>query len=118
MICAICGREGRGFCWVAPKGGPHTPSDQRLFKRFCSRPCQDIYLKRSQAGAGTVIDPTHNERTAMAAVLPRLGEFVADVGLDRPLSAYTREEVLQLIDVVLTAYFESLRDLTPDDVPF
>ncbi len=38
--------------------------------------------------------------------------------MDRPLSAYSRAEVLQLVDVVLTAYFDNLRELTPDDVPF
>lgn len=65
-----------------------------------------------------MIDPTHNEQVAMEAVLPRLGEYVASVGMDRPLSAYTREEVLQLVDVVLTGYFESLRKLTPEDIPF
>lgn len=75
-------------------------------------------MKRSAAGGGTVIDPTHNEKAAMEAVLPRLGEYVAAIGMDRPLSAYTRDEVLRLVDVVLTAYFDSLRELTPDDVPF
>lgn len=80
--------------------------------------CQDIYVIRSEAGGGTVIDPTYNEKAAMEAVLPRLGDYVAAIGVDRPLSAYTREEVLRLVDVVLTTYFDSLRELTPDDIPF
>jgi hypothetical protein len=70
------------------------------------------------AGGGIVIDPTHNERAAMKAVLPVLGEYVAAFGLERPLAAYSREEILRLVDVVLTAYFDNLRELTPDDVPF
>ncbi len=65
-----------------------------------------------------MIDPTHNEKAAMEAVLPLLGEYVASVGMDKPLSAYSREEILQMVDVVLTAYFDNLRELTPDDVPF
>lgn len=65
-----------------------------------------------------MIDPTHNEKAAMECVLPHLGEYVASVGMDKPLSAYSREEILQMVDVVLTAYFENLGDLTPDDVPF
>lgn len=65
-----------------------------------------------------MIDPTHNEKAAMAAVLPSLGEYVAALGLDRPVAAYTREEILGLVDVVLTGYFEHLRELTPIDVPF
>lgn len=50
-----------------------------------------------------MIDPTHNEKAAMAAVLPSLGEYVAALGMDRPLAAYSREEILGLVDVVLTA---------------
>lgn len=65
-----------------------------------------------------MIDPTRNELAAMEAVLPRLGDYVAAIGVERPLSAYTRDEVLQLVDVVLTTYFDSLRELTPDDIPF
>ena len=65
-----------------------------------------------------MIDPTHNEKAAMEAVLPLLGEYVASVGMDKRLSAYSREEILQMVDVVLTAYFDNVRELTPDDVPF
>jgi len=54
----------------------------------------------------------------MESVLPRLGEYVASVGMDKPLSAYSREQILHMVDVVLTAYFDNLRELTPDDVPF
>lgn len=80
--------------------------------------CMDIHLQRLEEEDGVVIDPTHNEKAAMEAVLPHLGEYVASIGMDRPLSAYSRTEVLQLVDVVLTAYFDNLRELTPDDVPF
>jgi hypothetical protein len=80
--------------------------------------CQNLHAKRLKAGGGVVIDPTHNEQTAMEAVLPHLGEYVASLGMDKPLSAYSREEILQMVDVVLTAYFDNLRELTPDDVPF
>ena len=118
MICAVCGREGRGFCWVGPVQGPRAPDGKRLFKRFCSMRCQDIHLQRARAGGGIVIDPTHNERAAMEALLPSLGEYVASLGMDRPLAAYTREEILGLVDVVLSTYFERLRELTPIDVPF
>ncbi|WP_201345142.1 DUF6511 domain-containing protein [Thiohalobacter sp. COW1] len=91
---------------------------KRQFKRFCSMQCQSLYAKRFKAGGGVVIDPTHNEKAAMEAVLPQLGEYVASIGMDKPLSVYSRAEILQLVDVVLTAYFDNLRDLTPEDVPF
>ena len=118
MICALCGREGRGFCWVTPRHSLQAPESKRRFKRFCSMRCQAIHARRVAAGGGVVIDPTHNETAAMEAVLPSLGEYVASLGMERPLTAYSREEILRLVDVVLTAYFDNLRDLTPDDVPF
>ena len=114
MLCAVCGQEGRGFCWVSPL----RAGIKRQLKRFCSMRCQSLHARRLKAGGGTVIDPTHNEKAAMEAVLPHLGEYVASVGMDKPLSAYSREEILQMVNVVLTAYFDNLRELTPDDVPF
>lgn len=95
-----------------------TTDGKRRFKRFCSRRCQEIHSRRVTAGGGVVIDPTHNESAAMEAVLPVLGEYVASLGLERPLADYSREEILRLVDVVLTAYFDNIRELTPDDVPF
>ncbi len=41
--------------------------------------CMDIHLQRLKAGDGIVIDPTHNEKAAMEAVLPHLGEYVATI---------------------------------------
>ena len=51
---------------------------------------------------------TVTERAAMAAALHPLGEFVAQVGLDRPLAAYTREQILTLVEVVVDAYHAHL----------
>lgn len=114
MLCAICGREGRGFCWITP----HRNDSKRVFKRFCSMHCQHIHQQRIKTSGGHVNDPNHNETAAVVAVLPVLGEYVASLGMERPLADYSRDEILQLINVVLDGYFEHLRANTPDDVPF
>lgn len=44
------------------------------------------------------------ELAARHSCLAPLGEFVADIGMERPLTDYQREEVVQLIDVVVCAY--------------
>lgn len=44
------------------------------------------------------------ELTARHACLAPLGAFVAGIGLERPLADYQREDVVQLIDVVVCAY--------------
>jgi hypothetical protein len=80
--------------------------------------CQSVHLQRYKATGGHVIDPTHNEKAAVLAVLPILGDYVAGIGMEKPLADYSREQILQLIEVVLDGYFEHLRLLTSDDIPF
>ena len=51
-----------------------------------------------------MIDPSEMEIAAMRACLAPLGEYVGEIGMQRPLADYSRDEVLMLIDVVVTAY--------------
>jgi hypothetical protein len=53
---------------------------------------------------GRMIDPSDMEIAAMQACLAPLGEYVGSIGMTRPLADYTRDEVLTLIDVVVTSY--------------
>ena len=55
-----------------------------------------------------MIDATVTERAAMAAALHPLGEFVAEVGLEKPLADYTRDQILTLVEVIVDAYHEHL----------
>jgi hypothetical protein len=65
-----------------------------------------------------MIDPSNNETQAMQSVLRPLGDFVATIGMQKTLADYTQPQVLQLIEVVVTAYQDRLRALTPNDTPF
>ncbi len=51
-----------------------------------------------------MIDPTDLEKECMASALVPLGEYVAEIGMQRPFADLTRQEVLTLIEVVVTAY--------------
>ena len=55
-----------------------------------------------------MIDPSEMELTAMASCLAPLGEYVGAIGMQRPLADYSKDEVLMLIDVVVTAYQEHM----------
>ena len=55
-----------------------------------------------------MIDATVTERAAMAAALHPLGVFVAEVGLEKPLADYTRDQILTLVEVIVDAYHEHL----------
>jgi len=53
---------------------------------------------------GRMIDPSEMETAAMRSCLSPLGEYVGSIGMERSLADYSREEVLTLIDVVVSAY--------------
>ncbi len=55
-----------------------------------------------------MIDATETEKAAMGAALRPLGDYVAQLGLQRPLADYTRDEILTLVEVVIDAYQDSL----------
>ena len=51
-----------------------------------------------------MIDPTEMEIAAMRAALAPLGDYVASIGMARPLADYGKAEVLRLVEVVIDAY--------------
>ena len=55
-----------------------------------------------------MVDPSEMEIAAMQSSLSPLGEYVGSIGMERPLVAYTRNEVLALIEVVVTAFQEHM----------
>lgn len=60
-----------------------------------------------------MIDKTSIEQQALTSVLRPLGEAVTEIGMDKPLSAYTREEVLTLVETVVDAWQKHLLDNPP-----
>ena len=104
MKCIVCHRQAKGYGWFntrRKRGDPQRYSDQWV---FCSRRCQESFSKLMNKTEGQMIDPSDMEIAAMRACLAPLGEDVGEVGLQRPLADYSRDEVLMLIDVVVTAY--------------
>ena len=55
-----------------------------------------------------MVDPTAFEQDCMAKVLPPLGDYVAELGIYKTFDELSREEVLTLIEVVITAYMDAL----------
>ena len=104
MKCIVCHRQAKGYGWFntrRKRGDPQRYSDQWV---FCSRLCQESFSKLMNKTEGQMIDPSDMEIAAMRACLAPLGEYVGEIGMQRPLADYSRDEVLMLIDVVVTAY--------------
>lgn len=87
---------------------------------FCSLRCQACFHRLYVVGVRTleregklpmedgVIDPTDAELAAMQQCLKPLGEAAGEIGMDRPLSSYTQQEALRLINAVVTTYVEAM----------
>lgn len=104
MKCAVCHRTARGFGWFNPRVPRSDPSRYNDKWVFCSRRCQEAFSKLMNKTEGRMIDPSDMEIAAMQSCLAPLGEYVGSIGMQRPLADYSRQEVLMLIDVVVTAY--------------
>ena len=69
-----------------------------------------------------MIDATDIERRCMERTLQPLGEVVAEIGMQKTLSAYSRDEVLTLIEVVVGNYLTFLAQAQPQpedmEIPF
>ncbi len=110
MRCAICYRQARGFGWFNAsllRSHPRRYSDQWV---FCSLRCLNSFSTIMKKTDGLMIDASDLERQAMRACLAPLGEYVGSIGMERSLADYSREEVLMLIEVVVTAYQEHMID--------
>ena len=108
MRCAICSRKAKGYGWFNPRLKPTDPNRYSNKWVFCSRRCQDAFCLLMTKTEARMIDPSDMELAAMRACLSPLGEYVGSIGMERPLADYTREEVLTLIDVVVTAYQDQM----------
>jgi hypothetical protein len=104
MTCAICYRQARGFGAYNPRLKRGDPNRHPHRWVFCSRRCQVAFTRILDKTEGRMIDPTELERAALHSALVPLGDYVASIGMQRPLADYTRAEVLTLIEVVVTAY--------------
>jgi len=101
-VCALCKREAGGFGFIKPPLRAGDPRNARHRKYFCSRNCQEIFSNLFKKNE--MIDLTKMEKEAIEATLKPLGEYVGEIGMDRPVSSYSREEVLCLIEVAVTSY--------------
>ena len=108
MKCAVCARQAKGYGWFNPslkRSDPGRYSDQWV---FCSRRCQNAFSTLMNKTEGQMIDPSEMENKAMVTCLRPLGEYVGSIGMERPLASYSREEVLTLIEVIVTAYQDNM----------
>lgn len=107
MWCAICRRDARGFLFVPSDIGVNAP-----VARLCSRHCQQLIARRRG-----MLDPNVHERNALEEAGQAGGAYVEALA-KTDLAAWTAGEWSQLVDVIVTAFQDSLRTAYADEPPF
>jgi Family of unknown function (DUF6511) len=113
-VCALCRRGTRGFGWFDARFGIGDPRRDASFRWFCSLVCQGICHGRLE-----MIDPTRHERAAVNHAVETAGEYIESLGR-ADLMTWSPEEFSTLIEVILTAFTDHLRELgdDPGEVPY
>ena len=109
MICLVCRREGRGFGWFDAQFGIGDRRRDQSRRWLCSLRCQEICHRRRG-----LIDPTRHERAAMDHAVAMAGEHIESLGRT-DLMTWSPEELAALIEVIVTAFTDHLRELGDDD---
>jgi hypothetical protein len=112
--CAVCRRDTRGFGWFDVRFKLADPRRDQSRRWLCSLACQAICDRR-----GGMIDPTRHERAAMDHAVAMAGEYVESLART-DLMSWSPEEFSTLIEVIVTAFTERLRELgnDPGEVPY
>ena len=120
MKCWVCSRQAKGFGHLDVRFKVGRPRRYPVDWVFCSLRCQACFHRLYVVGVRTleregklpmedgVIDPTDAELAAMQQCLKPLGEAASEIGMDRPLSSYSQQEALRLINAVVTTYVEAM----------
>jgi hypothetical protein len=104
VTCAVCRREARGFGFDPRLGRVHgRPA------KACSMRCLEIVFKRRG-----MIDPTPNERDAVAHGGAMGGEYLESIG-KTDLAHLSEAEWLTFVEAMVTGYCDRLRDLAVRD---
>jgi Family of unknown function (DUF6511) len=113
-ICAVCRRGARGFGWFEALFALGDPRRVASLRWFCSLTCQGICHRRHG-----MIDSTRHERAAMAHAVAMAGEHIESLGRT-DLMTWSPEEFSALIEVIVTAFTDRLRELgdDPAEVPY
>ena len=105
-LCAVCGRDSRGFGYAPRLAGATGRPGQA-----CSMECLDLLVRRQG-----MVDYTRHEIEAMQAASAPAGDYLERVG-KTDLAALSCEEWMTFIETVCSHYHASLRELSDSGEP-
>lgn len=102
-LCALCGREARGFGYCH-----RLAFDRYPFYRFCSMRCLDAAAALAQRMHG-MIDKTALEKQAIKDARRYFAEALTELGLMAPFYDRKAEEIDRLIEACIDGFQESMQ---------
>src|SRR5690606_3134753 len=117
-VCAVCGREARGFGYVHQLRWDRFP-----YHRFCSMRCLDVGAALAKRNNG-MIDKTDMETRAIKEARRFLAETLTELDLMAPFYDRKPEEIDRIIEACVDGFQESMRrqaaarDPLDDPIPF
>jgi hypothetical protein len=105
-LCAVCGREARGFGYVHRLRHDLYPP-----YRFCSMRCLEVGAEIAKRTNG-MIDKTARETQAIKDARRLFAEALTEMGLMEPFFHRTAEDIDRLIEAAVTGYVESMQRQT------
>jgi len=94
------------------------PANERLKRRkhFCSMACLTLFYHRKQEGI--LMDYQALDKKAREMALDALADFVTDIGYQKAVGHYSRDEITALVDTVIEGYQQAMEKLQAEEVPF
>ncbi|WP_235907801.1 DUF6511 domain-containing protein [Siccirubricoccus phaeus] len=118
LVCALCGREAKGFGYVHEMRLGEFPHH-----RFCSMACCDAGGALARRSSG-VIDRTPMEAQAVKEARRPFAEVLTELGLMTPFADRSAAEIDRLIEACVDGFQASMRrqaaerDPLDDPIPF
>jgi hypothetical protein len=111
-LCAVCGREAKGFGYVH-----RLRWDLYPHYRFCSMRCLEAGSVLAARKNG-MIDKTDMEKQAIRDARRFLAETLDELGLMAPFHDRSAEEIDRLIEACVDGFQESMQRQATDEQTF
>ena len=102
-LCAVCGREGRGFGYVH-----RLRHDVHPHHRFCSMRCLAAGAEIAKRMT-VMIDKTAREAQAIKDARRPFAEALTELGLMEPFYHRSAADIDQLIEAAVTGFVDSMQ---------
>jgi hypothetical protein len=112
-VCALCGRQARGFGYVHQLRWETFP-----YHRFCSLRCLDAGSASAMRNNG-MIDKTDMEQRAIRDARRLLAETLTELGLMEPFYHRKADDIDRIIEACVDGFQDSMqRQSLSGDLPF